>query len=104
MGLRPEPPWRRSVISWTAPREPVADAHVTMTATAPPTPPAEAQRGLPPLRTISGPSALGGDARRFAHLAHTLAVTEFKLRFYGSALRHFWELMRPLMLFGVLYV
>jgi ABC-2 type transport system permease protein len=75
-----------------------------MTATAPPTPPAEAQRGLPPLRTISGPSALGGDARRFAHLAHTLAVTEFKLRFYGSALGYFWQLMRPLMLFGVLYV
>ena len=75
-----------------------------MTATAPPTPPAQAQRGLPPLRTITGPSALGGDARRFAHLAHTLAVTEFKLRFYGSALGYFWQLMRPLMLFGVLYV
>ena len=103
MGLRPEPPWRRSVISWTAPREPVADAHVTMTATAPPTPPAPAQRALPPLRNINGPTALGGDARRFVHLAHTLAVTEFKLRFYGSALGYFWQLIRPLMLFGILY-
>jgi ABC-2 type transport system permease protein len=56
------------------------------------------------LRTMTGPSALGGDMRRFVHLAHTLAVTEFKLRFYGSALGYFWQLMRPLMLFGVLYV
>jgi ABC-2 type transport system permease protein len=56
------------------------------------------------LRTMNGPSALGGDMRRFVHLAHTLAVTEFKLRFYGSALGYFWQLMRPLMLFGVLYL
>jgi ABC-2 type transport system permease protein len=56
------------------------------------------------LRTMTGPSALGGDPRRFIHLAHTLAITEFKLRFYGSALGYFWQLMRPLMLFGVLYV
>jgi ABC-2 type transport system permease protein len=56
------------------------------------------------LRTMTGPSALGGDMRRFVHLAHTLAVTEFKLRFYGSALGYFWQLMRPLMLFGVLYL
>src|SRR3954454_7328944 len=53
---------------------------------------------------IAGPSALGGSPRRFAYLALTLAATEFKLRFFGSALGYLWQLVRPLMLFGVLYV
>ena len=55
-------------------------------------------------RPIKGPSALGGDFRRFVYLSVTLAVTEFKLRFFGSVLGYLWQLMRPLMLFGVLYV
>jgi ABC-2 type transport system permease protein len=62
------------------------------------------RRPEPELQTIGGPSALGGDARRFVHLATTLAITEFKLRFFGSALGYLWQLMRPLLLFGVLYV
>jgi ABC-2 type transport system permease protein len=53
---------------------------------------------------ITGPSALGGSPRRFLYLAVTLAVTEFKLRFYGSVLGYLWQLVRPLMLFGVLYL
>jgi ABC-2 type transport system permease protein len=52
---------------------------------------------------ITGPSALGGSPRRFAYLALTLAATEFKLRFFGSALGYLWQLVRPLLLFGVLY-
>ena len=32
-----------------------------------------------------------------------LAITDFKLRFFGSALGYLWTLMRPLLLFGVLY-
>jgi ABC-2 type transport system permease protein len=52
---------------------------------------------------IRGPSALGGDWRRFVHLTWTLAVTDFKLRFFGSVLGYVWQLMRPLMLFAVLY-
>ena len=54
-------------------------------------------------RRIRGPSALGGDMRRFLHLTWTLAVTDFKLRFFGSILGYIWQLMRPLMLFAVLY-
>jgi ABC-2 type transport system permease protein len=61
---------------------------------------AEATLGPP----IKGPSALGTDRERFLRLTWTLAVTAFKLRFYGSALGYLWQLMRPLMLFGVLYV
>ena len=55
-------------------------------------------------RRIRGPSALGGDTRRFFELTRTLAVTDFKLKFFGSVLGYLWQLMRPLMLFGVLYV
>ena len=51
-----------------------------------------------------GPSAVGGDLHRFVNLTTTLAVSDFKLRFFGSALGYLWTLMRPLMLFGVLYL
>jgi ABC-2 type transport system permease protein len=55
-------------------------------------------------RPIRGPSALDGDFRRFLHLTRTLAVSDFRLRFFGSVLGYFWQLMRPLLLFGVLYL
>jgi ABC-2 type transport system permease protein len=53
---------------------------------------------------VHGPSALGSDLRRFWSLTFTLARTEFKLRFYGSVLGYAWTLMRPLLLFSVLWV
>ena len=53
---------------------------------------------------IAGPTAIGVPARRFLALIWTISVSEFKLRFYGSALGYFWQLMRPLLLFGVLYL
>jgi ABC-2 type transport system permease protein len=60
----------------------------------------EPSLGIP----VTGPSALAGGVRRFVHLTRTLAVQEFKLRFFGSALGYLWQLMRPLLLFGVLYL
>jgi ABC-2 type transport system permease protein len=57
----------------------------------------------PAIARYRGPSALGDDLRRFVNLTVTLAVTDFKLRFFGSALGYVWTLMRPLLLFGVLY-
>lgn len=51
-----------------------------------------------------GPAALGHDLRWFVSLTLALATTDFKLRFFGSALGYAWTLMRPLLLFGVLYV
>ncbi len=51
-----------------------------------------------------GPSALGGSLRRFVELTTTLARTEFKLRYFGSALGYFWSLIRPLLFFGVIYL
>jgi ABC-2 type transport system permease protein len=56
------------------------------------------------LHEIQGPTALGGSVRRFAYLTYTIASTEFKLRFYGSVLGYFWQLIRPLLLFATLYV
>jgi len=53
---------------------------------------------------IKGPAAIGVDLPRFLNLLRTLALTEFKLRFFGSALGYLWQLMRPLLLFSVLYV
>jgi ABC-2 type transport system permease protein len=58
----------------------------------------------PGVKPIRGPSALGGDVGRFWTLTWTLAVLDFRLKFYGSVLGYVWQLMRPLLLFGVLYV
>jgi ABC-2 type transport system permease protein len=55
-----------------------------------------------PLQKVSGPSALGGGARRFFDLLWLTAVTEFKRVYFGTVLGYLWSLMRPLMLFGVL--
>lgn len=59
---------------------------------------------LPTRRRQHAPSAFGDDLRRFWNLTVTLAVTDFKLRYFGSVLGYFWSLARPLMFFGVLYV
>ncbi len=53
---------------------------------------------------IRGPRALTGDWSRFLHLTYNIARNQFKLRFFGSSLGYAWQLVRPLMLFGVLYV
>jgi ABC-2 type transport system permease protein len=55
-------------------------------------------------RRIKGPSAFTGDARRALNLTWTLAFLEFRLRFFGSVLGYVWQLGRPLLMFGVLYV
>jgi ABC-2 type transport system permease protein len=50
------------------------------------------------------PTVLGEDARRFWQLTLTLATTDFKLRFYGSALGYAWTLVRPFAFFGVVWL
>lgn len=59
---------------------------------------------LSKLNEVRGPSAIAGDLTRLFVLTKTIAVLDFKLRFFGSALGYLWQLMRPLMLFGVLYL
>ncbi len=53
---------------------------------------------------IRGPRALGDSWPRFWHLTYNIALSEFKLKFFGSVLGYVWQVMRPLLLFGVLYV
>jgi ABC-2 type transport system permease protein len=62
--------------------------------------PASVDLGIP----IKGPSAFSGDLKRFVALTATLGVLEFKVRYFGSVLGYFWQLFRPLLLFGVLFV
>jgi ABC-2 type transport system permease protein len=44
------------------------------------------------------------EGRRFLNITVALALSEFKIRYFGSVLGYLWSLMRPLMLFGVLYL
>jgi ABC-2 type transport system permease protein len=52
---------------------------------------------------VSGPASFHDDPRRFWQLTLTLARTDWKVRFFGSALGYLWSLLRPLMLFGILF-
>jgi ABC-2 type transport system permease protein len=54
-------------------------------------------------RAITG-GIVVGDFRRFLGLTWTLAITDWKLRFYGSVLGYVWQLARPFAFFGVIYV
>jgi ABC-2 type transport system permease protein len=58
----------------------------------------------PDARDVRGPSAHGGGLARFAYLTWTMGLTEYRLTYFGSALGWLWALVRPLLLFGVLYV
>src|SRR3954463_10720811 len=54
-------------------------------------------------RGSEDPSARRNELRRLANLTWTLAITDWKLRFYGSALGVLWTLVRPFAFFGVIY-
>jgi ABC-2 type transport system permease protein len=44
------------------------------------------------------------DMRRLVSVAWTLAITGFKMRYFGSVLGYLWSLVRPLLVFAVLYL
>jgi ABC-2 type transport system permease protein len=79
-----------------------------MSASAVDTPPSAGGYPLPPVEhlgtPIHGPRALDDSWSRFWHLSYNIARSEFKLKFFGSALGYLWQVVRPLLLFGVLYV
>ena len=50
------------------------------------------------------PALVNEQTRRVLSLTWTLALTEWKLRFYGSVLGYVWTLVRPFAFFGVVYV
>jgi ABC-2 type transport system permease protein len=51
---------------------------------------------------ISAPTR-SHELRRLVNLTWTLAITDWKLRFYGSVLGVLWTLVRPFAFFGVIY-
>ncbi len=53
---------------------------------------------------VAAASSRSSEWRHFAYVTAALTSTEFKLRYFGSVLGYLWTLLRPLMLFGVLYV
>jgi ABC-2 type transport system permease protein len=53
------------------------------------------------LRRVGAPR---DDVQRIWSLTWTLAVTEWRLKFYGSFLGYLWSLARPFALFGVIYL
>lgn len=55
------------------------------------------------LREMRGPAAFGGGWKRFWSLTWMVAITEFRLSYFGSVLGYLWTLMRPLLMFGVYY-
>jgi ABC-2 type transport system permease protein len=56
-----------------------------------------------PLREITGPSAFGGEARRFFQLLWLISKTELRTRYQGAAFGMTWAVLEPLLLFGVMY-
>jgi ABC-2 type transport system permease protein len=53
-----------------------------------------------PLQTIRRPSS---PLQRNLNLLRELALTQFKLKYTGSALGYLWSMVKPLMLFGIMY-
>ena len=53
---------------------------------------------------VSGPAPSTTTRGGSGTLTLTLARTDWKLRFFGSVLGYLWSLLRPLMLFGILYL
>jgi ABC-2 type transport system permease protein len=58
----------------------------------------------PQAQEMKGPSAYGGSWRRFWYLTWIIGLTEYRLTYFGSVLGYLWALMRPLLMFAVLYV
>lgn len=58
----------------------------------------------PELIEIRGPSAFGGDPRRFRELLWLVAVSDFKRYYANTALGFMWTIVRPLIFFGVIFL
>ena len=58
----------------------------------------------PELRTVRGPSAFGGELKRFGELLWIMSVTEFRVRYANTFLGYVWTIVRPLIFFGVIFL
>ncbi|MGI8847389.1 MAG: ABC transporter permease [Candidatus Dormibacteria bacterium] len=56
-----------------------------------------------PTPLTESPRLNRGLARRYTNLTRELAISQFKLRYTGSALGYLWSLFKPAMLFALMY-
>jgi ABC-2 type transport system permease protein len=63
-----------------------------------------AQPAAPLERRLDGPTAGGQGAKRIWELIRLNAVADFQQRYAGSTLGYLWTLLKPITLFGILYV
>jgi ABC-2 type transport system permease protein len=56
-----------------------------------------------PLQQVGGPSAFGGETKRFLQLLVQISKTELKTRYQGAAFGMAWSVAEPLLIFGVMY-
>lgn len=56
------------------------------------------------LQTVEGPRAFSGGLQRFSALVWLNAKMDFKRRYADSVLSYGWAFLRPLALFGILYI
>ncbi len=56
------------------------------------------------LREITGPSAFGGDRRRFLDLLRLITSNEFRAQYATTTLGFLWTIIRPIVFFGVIFL
>ncbi len=56
------------------------------------------------LTEVHGPSAFGGDRRRFRELLWIVSVADFRKTYANTALGFLWTIVRPLVFFGVIFL
>jgi ABC-2 type transport system permease protein len=55
-------------------------------------------------RRLPGPTTIGQGWRRTREIVWVSAVADFQQRYAGSRLGYLWTLLKPILLFGILYV
>ena len=65
---------------------------------------AESARIARETSTASPSEPRRGTLRRHANLTRELAITQFKLKYTGSVLGYVWSLVKPLLIFAILWV
>jgi ABC-2 type transport system permease protein len=63
--------------------------------------PADADARLP--GATAGAASQLDTFRHYRHLTVELAISQFKLRYTGSVLGYFWSLLKPAMIFAIMY-
>jgi ABC-2 type transport system permease protein len=70
----------------------------------PPATTAELPATTAALHEVPGPSAFGGELKRFRDLLWMISATEFRARYANTALGYAWTILRPLLYFGVIFL